>query len=167
MKPVIFCLEDFEMHRFVLETHLTRLLEDRAEVRYFRSLAQLKASNSGCHLLIDPIGFGFEHYDALGRYRQFDGDFVVDASGEVLGTDATDTTFDGAPELGAILAASDDVRDCFATQVFRFAVGRGDVEQDACSVTSAASVCRHGECNVRDVLIAVATSDSFRYRRAN
>lgn len=55
MKPVIFCLEDFEMHRFVLETHLTRLLADRVEVKYFRSLAQLKASNSRCQLLISDL----------------------------------------------------------------------------------------------------------------
>lgn len=55
MKPVIFCLEDFEMHRFVLETHLTRLLADRVDVRYFRSLAQLKASNGPCQLLISDL----------------------------------------------------------------------------------------------------------------
>lgn len=55
MKPVIFCLEDFEMHRFVLETHLTRLLEDRVQVRYFRSLAQLKACETSCHLLISDL----------------------------------------------------------------------------------------------------------------
>lgn len=55
MKPVIFCLEDFEMHRFVLETHLTRLLEDKVEVRYFRSLAQLNASGTNCHLLISDL----------------------------------------------------------------------------------------------------------------
>lgn len=55
MKPVIFCLEDFEMHRFVLETHLTRLLADRVDVRYFRSLAQLKASAGPCQLLISDL----------------------------------------------------------------------------------------------------------------
>lgn len=55
MKPVIFCLEDFEIHRFVLETHLIRLLADRVDVRYFRSLAQLKASDGPCHLLISDL----------------------------------------------------------------------------------------------------------------
>lgn len=55
MKPVIFCLEDFEIHRFVLETHLTRLLQDQVEVQYFRSLAQLKACRSTCQLLISDL----------------------------------------------------------------------------------------------------------------
>lgn len=58
MKPVIFCLEDFEMHRFVLETHLNRLLAGRAEVRYFRTLAQLKACKSPCQLLISDLNLG-------------------------------------------------------------------------------------------------------------
>lgn len=58
MKPLIFCLEDFEMHRFVLETHLNRLLQNKAEVRYFRSLGQLKASGSGCQLLISDLNVG-------------------------------------------------------------------------------------------------------------
>lgn len=43
------------MHRFVLETHLTRLLADRVDVRYFRSLAQLKASKGPCQLLISDL----------------------------------------------------------------------------------------------------------------
>ena len=58
MKPVIFCLEDFEMHRFLLETHLTRLLSDRVEVQYFRTLAQLKAANTSCDLLIADLNVG-------------------------------------------------------------------------------------------------------------
>ncbi|MCP4500296.1 MAG: DUF1588 domain-containing protein [Deltaproteobacteria bacterium] len=41
-------------------------------------------SCASCHWLIDPIGFGFEHYDALGRYRSAKNRFPVDASGEVL-----------------------------------------------------------------------------------
>jgi DNA-binding NtrC family response regulator len=68
MKPVIFCLEDFEMHRFVLETHLTRLLEDRAEVRYFRSLAQLKASNSNCQLLISDLNVGDSKAESTAQF---------------------------------------------------------------------------------------------------
>lgn len=68
MKPVIFCLEDFEMHRFVLETHLTRLLADRVNVRYFRSLAQLKASESGCHLLISDLNVGDSKAENTARF---------------------------------------------------------------------------------------------------
>ena len=46
------------MHRFVLQTHLDRLLQDKAEVRFFRSLGQLKASGSTCQLLISDLNVG-------------------------------------------------------------------------------------------------------------
>jgi DNA-binding NtrC family response regulator len=68
MKPVIFCLEDFEMHRFVLETHLTRLLADRVDVFYFRSLAQLKASTTICHLLISDLNVGDSKAENTARF---------------------------------------------------------------------------------------------------
>jgi DNA-binding NtrC family response regulator len=68
MKPVIFCLEDFEMHRFLLETHLTRLLADRVEVKYFRSLSQLKASHGGCQLLISDLNVSDSKAENTARF---------------------------------------------------------------------------------------------------
>jgi len=68
MKPVIFCLEDFEMHRFVLETHLTRLLADRVEVQYFRSLSQLKAATTACDLLISDLNVGDSKAENTARF---------------------------------------------------------------------------------------------------
>lgn len=55
MKPIIYCLEDFETHRFVLETHLEILLKDTVEVHYFRTLNQLKAAPGPCQLLISDL----------------------------------------------------------------------------------------------------------------
>lgn len=55
MKPIIYCLEDFETHRFVLETHLEILLKDTVEVQYFRTLGQLKAAPGPCQLLISDL----------------------------------------------------------------------------------------------------------------
>jgi DNA-binding NtrC family response regulator len=68
MKPVIFCLEDFEMHRFVLETHLTRLLADRVEVKYFRSLTQLQASHDSCQLLISDLNLSDSKAENTARF---------------------------------------------------------------------------------------------------
>ncbi|WP_370263135.1 hypothetical protein [Limnobacter sp.] len=55
MKPIIHCLEDFEMHRFILESHLQRLLNNDAEVHYFRTMGQLKKTSRSCHLLISDL----------------------------------------------------------------------------------------------------------------
>ncbi|HEX4879065.1 MAG TPA: hypothetical protein VFV39_04400 [Limnobacter sp.] len=55
MKPIIHCLEDFEMHRFILESHLQRLLSDSVDVRYFRSMQQLQGATTVCQLLISDL----------------------------------------------------------------------------------------------------------------
>src|SRR5260370_33944659 len=60
-----------------------------------------------CHQLIDGIGLGFEHYDAVGRYRVDAGGRPVDATGRILGTRDADGAFAGATDLGARLPARD------------------------------------------------------------
>ena len=89
---------------------------------------------SGCHRLMDPIGFGFEAYDGIGRFRASDGGRPVDASGEIVDTRDADGPFRGARELAERLAGSRDVRDCAATQWYRFAFGRLEGPGDACSL---------------------------------
>ncbi|EDM76332.1 hypothetical protein PPSIR1_18537 [Plesiocystis pacifica SIR-1] len=78
---------------------------------------------SGCHELIDGIGFGLEHYDAIGRFREVDGIHPVDATGEIVRSQGIDGTFEGAAELQGILAGGDEVRDCYAQLWTEFALG--------------------------------------------
>jgi hypothetical protein len=54
---------------------------------------------ASCHELMDPMGFAFEHYDAVGRWRDTDGGKAIDATGEIVGSDDADGKFDGALEL--------------------------------------------------------------------
>ena len=86
---------------------------------------------AGCHALIDPIGFAFEHYDENGDYRTQDGGRPIDASGELIDTDV-DGPFVGAAQLAERLAASQQVSDCMVTQWFTYAHGRPPTEDDAC-----------------------------------
>ncbi len=121
---------------------------------------------AGCHNLIDPIGFTFEHYDGVGRWRDKDGKFEIDSTGELTGTDV-DGPIDGVPDLAGRLAVSDDVKACVATQWFRFALGRKhDEELDACSHAVVADALESSDGDVRQMLVALVTSDAFRYRRA-
>lgn len=87
---------------------------------------------SGCHRLIDPIGFAFENYDAIGRYRTEDRGLAIDASGALNGTDV-DGPFTGVVELSTILSQSDQVRSCAARQWFRYVMQRFDQAADTCS----------------------------------
>ena len=78
---------------------------------------------SSCHDLIDPIGFGFEHYDAVGRWRAQDGVHSIDASGSILYSPSSDTEFQGLQELAAHLATSADVEACFIEQWSEYLYG--------------------------------------------
>jgi hypothetical protein len=87
-----------------------------------------------CHRLIDPIGFAFEHFDGVGRYRELDGDHPVDASGQIVDSVSTDAHFDNAAQLTQILGASDEVARCFALQWFRFACGVAENADLSCAL---------------------------------
>ncbi|MEM1029080.1 MAG: DUF1592 domain-containing protein [Myxococcota bacterium] len=119
---------------------------------------------AGCHRLIDPLGFGFEHFDPIGRYREKDGPHDVDARGELIGTDVNGP-YDGAVELSEALASSRKVRDCVAQQWFTFATGRAPSEHDVCSLEGVQDRFDASGGDLRDLMLAIVTSDSFRHYR--
>jgi hypothetical protein len=118
-----------------------------------------------CHTLMDPIGFGFENYNGIGQWRTTDQGQTVNASGTVSGTDV-DGTFDGAVDLAHKLAASPDVRDCVATEWFRYAMGRGESTADDCALQSLKTSFAGTQADIRQLLVAVTQTDTFRYRLA-
>jgi len=132
-----------------------------------RFSAHLTAGSScnGCHQLMDPIGFAFENFDAMGQYRQTDGGKTVDASGEVVGgTGALAGAFVGARELATKLAGSDVARSCLATQWFRFAAGRSEADADACSLSTLRSAFEAAGGDLVELMVALTQTDSFWYR---
>jgi len=118
---------------------------------------------SGCHQLMDPIGFAFENFDSIGTYRTMDGTEPVDASGELVETDV-DSSFVGVRELTTLLASSQMVQDCLATQWFRFGSGRFDTEQDACMLQDIQSAFRDSGGDLIEMIVALTQTDSFLYR---
>lgn len=124
------------------------------------------ASCSGCHALMDPIGLAFEHFDAMGRFRELDNGQEIDATGEIY--EATDPSlaggFDGVAELAAKLAGSEQVRDCVATQLFRFAAGRLEANPDSCSLATMQNTFNTSNGDVIELVVAMTESDAFRFR---
>lgn len=118
---------------------------------------------AGCHSMMDPIGFGFEHYDALGQWRDVDQGQPVDATGAVTGTDV-DGKFDGAPDLAKKLAGSKQVTDCVSLEWFRYAFGRSETRDDACSLGSIRDAFAKGNYDMKELLVAMTRTAAFRYR---
>ncbi len=122
---------------------------------------------SACHRLMDPLGFGFENFDSLGRYRTTENNGLpIDASGAIVDSDV-DGTFVGLRELSERLATSEEVKACYATMWFRFAYGRGETAEDVCSLSNAHRAFESSGGNVRELLVALTQSDAFLYRLAN
>jgi hypothetical protein len=113
---------------------------------------------------MDQIGFGFEGFDSAGAWQTTDNGQPVDSSGAIVGTDVPGA-FNGPVELGAKLAASDDVVKCVATQWFRFAFGRnpGTTDGDTCAVTQLHDALKQG--GVMAVVKAVPQTAPFLYRK--
>lgn len=120
-------------------------------------------SCAGCHQMMDPAGFGFEHYDAVGAWRTVDGAFPVDSVGVISGTSDANGEFDGAVALGERLAASQQVRRCIATQWFRAALGRSERDEDAASLDDVYQSFTRAGFDVRGLIVAITTSDAFRH----
>jgi Protein of unknown function (DUF1592)/Protein of unknown function (DUF1588)/Protein of unknown function (DUF1585)/Protein of unknown function (DUF1595)/Protein of unknown function (DUF1587) len=120
---------------------------------------------SVCHVRLDPLGFGFESFDGIGRFRSSDGGRAVDARGELIGSRDADGTFEGVVELGARLAHSAQVEECMTRQWFRFALGRFEQGLDDCSVERVLSAFRQEGGSLHALPRAIVTSDAFLYRR--
>jgi hypothetical protein len=119
---------------------------------------------AGCHRLMDPIGLGFENFDGVGRWRDMEAFQPVDGSGELTGTDV-DGTFSGARALEQRLAGSALVEACAAGQWFRFAHGRADTSDDACSLDQLGRDFHASSGDLRVLLVSITQTDAFRYRR--
>jgi hypothetical protein len=130
--------------------------------------AHLTAGNTcnGCHVMMDPIGLAFEHFDAMGVYREKDGPNDIDVSGEIFDADDPSLAgpFNGVQEMAQKLAGSDQVRDCLAMQLFRFAAGRQEGQADSCSLATIQERFAAANGDIIELLVSITQSDSFWYR---
>jgi len=141
-------------------------IDDGATVREQFEMHRSDPACRACHELFDPIGFGFENYDAVGRWRTTDNGFPVDASGELTQADVAGP-FDGVQQLGQKLAGSDDVGVCMTRQWFRFAYGRTEsADHDACNMDTLTATFAESGYDLRELMVALTQTDAFLYRTA-
>jgi hypothetical protein len=121
---------------------------------------------SGCHQLIDPIGFLFENYDAVGRWRTKDNNKPIDAAAEVVGDVDVKGRYASAVELIGKLGKSEQARRCFVNHMFSFGYGRPETDRDRCSRASLDGAFAASGGKAKDLLIAMTQTDAFLYRPA-
>lgn len=133
---------------------------------------------SNCHRLIDPIGFGFEQYNAIGGFQKKmslmftpagRGDAAraapatveldLDTSAYIQGID--DSSFATPRELGRILAHSKTCQKCIVKQLFRYTFGREETERDQPVLDALLVKFRDSGFRFRELVVAMATSKLF------
>ncbi|MCB9644645.1 MAG: DUF1592 domain-containing protein [Myxococcales bacterium] len=118
-------------------------------------------SCSGCHMLLDPIGFGFEHFDAIGRFRDKENSRDIDATGHMHVTEDINGPFNGTVELAQKLSQSKQVQRCFVRLWYRYSFGREDTPNDACFVQNVTETFLNKDGDIRELLIAVVAHKMF------
>ena len=88
-------------------------------------------SCAACHSTFDPIGFGMEDMDGIGRFRSTENGKPVDSSGALSNTDV-DGPFEGPAALSMKLAQSQQLASCMVEHFFSFAQAREPETADEC-----------------------------------
>jgi hypothetical protein len=120
---------------------------------------------AGCHSMMDPIGFGFENYDAIGAHRTTENGKPINATGTLTKT-SVDGDFNGPIELSTRLAGAQEVRECVTTMWFRFAAGRQESSEDECTLEYGQKLFDEAQGKLPELLVAITQTDAFRYRKA-
>jgi hypothetical protein len=118
---------------------------------------------ANCHRLLDPIGFGLENFDAIGRWRdQDDNGKPIDASGELPGG----SHFSNPRELKAMIAGrSDDFARNLVEKLLAYALCRKLEGYDAIVVDDLLRELSQDGYRMRSLVTAVVTSYPFTHRR--
>jgi hypothetical protein len=107
----------------------------------------------GCHALIDDIGYGLENFDAVGAFRLIDHGRMVDASGVLRGARG-DRSFNGAAELGKLLASDPGAQDCIVSKWFHYLRGAPAQSGDRLLARARDAFGRSGG-DMREVIVTV------------
>jgi hypothetical protein len=117
-----------------------------------------------CHgEIINPVGFAFENFDGLGRFRDTDNGQPVNTAGTYPFQEGS-LSFAGAPELMEHMAAGTQAHQCWAKKMASYALERDLVEGDRPLVQSLGEVSRVTNGSLKDVMLALVKTDSFRVR---
>jgi hypothetical protein len=127
---------------------------------------------ASCHRLMDPIGFGLENYDAVGRWRDKELieirendekikalELPIDSTGELAGV--TNSAFSEPRQIGKVLAANRGCQECIVKQVFRYAFGRMETAADRETVRNTFTAFRESGFKFKELMVALVRSPQF------
>jgi len=124
-------------------------------------LHRQKPECATCHDRMDPLGFGLENFDGIGRWRESDAGQSIDAAGRL----PSGEQFAGPAELKAVLLGrKDDFLNHFSRKMLGFALGRELNKFDACVVETSVKKLQENGFQSQILIEEIACSYPFRNR---
>ena len=133
---------------------------EAASLRERMEIHRQKAECATCHAKMDSIGFAFENFDAIGAWRDLDGRFPIDPSGQL----PDGRSFNGPKELIAILKNEETFVRSLIEKMLTFALGRGLEYYDRCAVDNIYAELAADEYRFTVLVQAIVMSDAFQMR---
>jgi len=126
-----------------------------------RQLEQHRANPAcaGCHVRMDPLGFGLENFDAVGRWRSHDEALPVDSTGTL----PDGSSFSGPEQLASILASHPDAfAQCLTEKLLIFALGRELNSEDRAAAAQIVQAAAKTNYRFSDLILGIVSSRAFR-----
>lgn len=120
------------------------------------------ATCASCHARMDPLGFAFEHFDAIGRWRETDGSFAIETSGTL----PDGRSFKDPADLRALLKT--DARaftECLTAKMLTYALGRGLERRDRETVNAIANRVRRDGYRFSSLVLGIVQSAPFQMQK--
>jgi hypothetical protein len=114
---------------------------------------------AACHNVMDPLGFALENYDAVGLWRDRDGNDPINAEGEL----PDGTKFDGAADLRRVLSTTrrEQFVRCLTEKMLIYALGRGTEYYDKCAIDKIVSSIKRYDYKFAYLIAAIIQSEPF------
>jgi hypothetical protein len=119
---------------------------------------------ASCHVVMDPLGLGFENFDAIGRWREKDGKKDIDSAGSL----PEGESFKNALELIQILKKREDNFSRHLTRkMLTYALGRGLEYYDTCNVDKITDNLKLKNYRFSALVLEIVNSNPFLKRRGD
>jgi hypothetical protein len=116
-----------------------------------------------CHLVMDPLGFGLEHYDPLGAWRDLDNGLPIDPSGTLPNM----APFADGLEMQTLISQEPDFVRCVTRKTIIYSLGRALGLSDTPYLDDIVDKFTANERRFSDLVVSLVTSDTFRMRRGD
>jgi hypothetical protein len=119
---------------------------------------------AGCHAqIINPFGYPFETYDAIGAWREMENGVPVDSSASPP-IDGAPTPVGHATEMVEALADATWTHECYVRHWVEYTLGRASAPEDQALVSELAAASRDESLSVKEILVSIVTSRAFLHR---